>query len=91
MPQTKIMNKIIWNNIERAIALKFPQDKEEQRLIKFIICDKVFWQNKTRWTRILNNSSQPTMYELILISDILKKPVESLVEYGEFIHEMTQS
>ncbi len=75
------MQRIIWNNIEKEIKLRHPDSLVLQDNLRDQIEQELFLGSKTRWSRILNNSSQPTLHELILISEILKKPVENLVEY----------
>lgn len=74
------MKRIIWNNIEKEIKLLHPDNSELQSELIDEIERELFPESKTRWSRILNNSSQPTIHELIVISAKLNKPADRLIE-----------
>lgn len=71
---------IVWNNIAKEIKLRHPNQKTKQLILTNAIERRVYHERKATWTRILNNSSQPTIPELILISEEIGCTMDKLIE-----------
>jgi hypothetical protein len=74
------MSTILWNNIQKEIKLRYPDDITAQQALTSEIEEELFVDRKTRWSRILNNSSQPSLPELIVISQKLSLNPDALIE-----------
>lgn len=77
------MTTIIWNNIEKEIKLRHPGHKTRQLLLTRSLGELIYEGREKTWTRILNNSSQPTLDELSVIARELGKPMDDLVEFSK--------
>lgn len=72
------MSKIIINEISKFIRLKESEEKAPQPYLTDDIGNQVFPERAKTWTRILNNTSQPTLEEAAHIAHILGKTIDDL-------------
>lgn len=75
------MSHILYNDIKKHIVLRYPGRKVKQQALESEIRTDIYKDREKTWTRILNNTSQPTLEEAIGIAQRIGQPMEKLFTF----------
>jgi len=82
--ESRIVTRLLtWNNIERLTHVKASENDIDKKSYTFSMQAQyvtIFEQGQNRFKRLLNNSAQPDINELLFFSKYLKVLVDDLIE-----------
>lgn len=74
------MSTILLNEIKRQIIIRYTDDKQRREITERIL-RTVYHKREKTFTRILNNTSQPTLEEAATIAQILGVTIDDLFQF----------
>ena len=77
------MKEILSNSINHTITSQAKGDRHHMQEMISLIRETVFPSMAKKWTRILNNTSQPDLQEAAAIAECLNTTIDDLFTFSE--------